>query len=359
MAIAAEAEIEPEELSTPAATGRVRIVPREWLLLFVLAAVQFTHIVDFMIIMPLGPVYMREMSLVPSEFGHVLAAYTISAGIASLAASRLLDRFDRKSALLVLYGGFAFGTFLCAIATNYAFLLTARIVAGAFGGVAAAVVLAIVGDVFADARRGTAMGVVMTAFSIASIAGMPAGLALVDAFGWQAPFIALTATSGLVLIMAAFALPKLRGHLAHGPASSVSTWNLVSDANHLRAFGLTAALYFGTSTVIPFLATYLTVITRRVVVQQLLKRKSVGRLDAAAGQAAYDGAANGHNSISNRDEVARLLEELEGTEAQVVRMYHLEGKSYQEISSLVGMPENSIGPTLSRAREKMRRAAVE
>ncbi len=107
------------------------------------------------------------------------------------------------------------------------------------------------------------------------------------------------------------------------------------------------------------LATYLTVITRRVVVQQLLKRKSLTRLDAAAGQAAYDGAASGHDSVNNRDEVARLLEELEGTEAQVVRMYHLEGKSYQEISTIVGMPENSIGPTLSRAREKMRRAAVD
>ena len=99
------------------------------------------------------------------------------------------------------------------------------------------------------------------------------------------------------------------------------------------------------------LSTYLTVITRRVVVQQLIKRKSTARLDGAANHAAHDGAAGGYESVSNRDEVARLLEELEGTEAQVVRMYHLEGKSYQEISSLVGMPENSIGPTLSR-REK-------
>ncbi len=107
------------------------------------------------------------------------------------------------------------------------------------------------------------------------------------------------------------------------------------------------------------LATYLTVITRRVVVQQLLKRKSAQRLDTAASQAAYDGAAHSDDQLASRDEVTRLLEELEGTEAQVVRMRYLEGKSYQEISSVVGMPENSIGPTLSRAREKMRRAAVE
>jgi RNA polymerase sigma-70 factor (ECF subfamily) len=107
------------------------------------------------------------------------------------------------------------------------------------------------------------------------------------------------------------------------------------------------------------LATYLTVVTRRVVVQQLLKRKPTSRLDGAM-QPEYVGASvNGMQRIQDRDEVSRLLEELEGTEAQVVRMYHLEGKSYQEISSAVGMPENSIGPTLTRAREKMRRAAVE
>lgn len=111
------------------------------------------------------------------------------------------------------------------------------------------------------------------------------------------------------------------------------------------------------------LATYLTVVTRRVVVHQLIKRSGSSRLAPAAnGQAGHDPAAHhaaAEETASDRDEVARLLEELEGTEAQVVRMYHLEGKSYQEISSLVGMPENSIGPTLSRAREKMRRAAVQ
>jgi RNA polymerase sigma-70 factor (ECF subfamily) len=118
------------------------------------------------------------------------------------------------------------------------------------------------------------------------------------------------------------------------------------------------------------LATYLTVITRRVVVQRLIHGRHAmhrGNHGAASGDGVAQRAvemqpANGSvpgQPLSDRDEVARLLEELEGTEAQVVRMYHLEGKSYQEISSLVGMPENSIGPTLSRAREKMRRASVE
>ncbi len=105
------------------------------------------------------------------------------------------------------------------------------------------------------------------------------------------------------------------------------------------------------------LATYLTVIARRVVVHQLLSRKAAASLgEAEAALQASHLAAPVSDRISNREEVARLLEELEGTEAEIVRLYHLEGKTYQQISTAVGMPENSIGPTLSRAREKMRQA---
>jgi DHA1 family inner membrane transport protein len=233
------------------------LTAREWLLLLVLSAVQFTHIVDFMIIMPLGPVYMREMKLTPSEFGHVVAAYTVSAGIAGLIASRVLDRFGRKSALLTLYSGFVVGTFLCAIAPNYALLLVARTIAGAFGGVAAAVVLAIVGDAFPDARRGAAMGVVMSAFSVASIAGVPFGLQLEQWYGWQAPFFVLSGTGCLVLLLATILLPPLRGHLGRHAPRTVSTWEMLTEPNHLRAFLLTTALVFGSFTIFPFLATYL------------------------------------------------------------------------------------------------------
>jgi RNA polymerase sigma-70 factor (ECF subfamily) len=108
------------------------------------------------------------------------------------------------------------------------------------------------------------------------------------------------------------------------------------------------------------LATYLTVVTRRVVVHQLLKTKSPARLSDAPQPPSLDGSGGSPiERVQNRDEVQRLLDELDGAEAEVVRMYHLEGKSYQEISSLVGMPENSIGPTLSRARQKMRRVGVD
>jgi RNA polymerase sigma-70 factor (ECF subfamily) len=108
------------------------------------------------------------------------------------------------------------------------------------------------------------------------------------------------------------------------------------------------------------LATYLTVIARRVVVRSILERKVAARL--APGSATHDtndSAMPVEQRISDREQVARLLEGLEGDEAEIVRMYHLQEKSYQEISAAVGMPENSVGPVLSRAREKMRRAATE
>src|SRR3954471_11584625 len=124
----------------PSGAGRLPSA-REWLLLGVLAAIQFTHIVDFMIVMPLSPLYMKAMRLSTAEFGVVVAAYTAAAGAASLAASQFLDRFGRKAALLTLYAGFTVGTGLCAVAPNYPLLVAARALAGAFGGIAASVVL--------------------------------------------------------------------------------------------------------------------------------------------------------------------------------------------------------------------------
>src|SRR5437763_1328383 len=141
------------EPATPFATpGKdlSRLSVQEWILLLVLASVQFTHIVDFMIVMPLGSQFINAsadkadtLHMTTDEFGLVVAAYTISAGLASLFAARFLDRFDRKRALLALFAGFTLGTLLCAVAVNYEFLLLARAIAGAFGGIAGANVLAI------------------------------------------------------------------------------------------------------------------------------------------------------------------------------------------------------------------------
>ncbi len=246
-------DVDAEVPYSPGGGASPRLSAGEWLLLLVLASVQFVHIVDFMIIMPLGSTFINTkgqpeetaaLHLTTGQFGLVVSAYTLSAGIASLFAARFLDRFDRKSALVVLFAGFTLGTLLCAVATTYPLLLAARAVAGAFGGVCAANVMAIIGDAFPDSRRATATGVVMSAFSIASIAG------------GRAPFIVLGGLSVVVLVLAAWVLPPLRGHLGRFWASP-DTWKVATDPNHVRAFALMAALIGSSFLVVPYLATCL------------------------------------------------------------------------------------------------------
>jgi predicted MFS family arabinose efflux permease len=242
----------------PAGGMRVQLTAAEWLLLLVLGAVQFTHIVDFMIVMPLGPQYLRELDINTQQFGLLVAAYGFSASLAGLLAVWFIDRFDRKTALLALYAGFTAGTFLCAVAPGFGLLLLARTVTGGFGGVAASCVLAIVGDAFPYERRGTAMGVVMSAFSVASIVGVPAGLYLANNLGWRAPFTVLGVVSLAVLALGQAVLPSLRGHLAGGHGlRQASTWAVLTRPAHLRAYSLTIALVFSSILIAPYLAVYL------------------------------------------------------------------------------------------------------
>lgn len=145
----------------------------EKLLLFILAAIQFTNIVDFMIMMPLGPQLMRLFDISPRQFSLLVSAYTFSAGIFGFLAAFQIDKFDRKTALLFVYSGFLLGTFACALAPGYEWLIAARVFTGAFGGVLGALVLSVVGDTIPMERRATAMGLVTAAFSVASVFGVP------------------------------------------------------------------------------------------------------------------------------------------------------------------------------------------
>ena len=184
-------------------------------LLFALAAIQFTTTLDFLIIMPLGPQYMRVFAINPAQFGLMVSAYAISAGISGILAGCFLDRFDRKPALLTLYLGFGVGTLFCAMAPTYGLLVAARVLAGAFGGVSGSLILAIVGDVIPIERRGAAMGKLMSSFSVASICGVPLGVVLATHLSWHVPFYALAGLSLLVLLGVALVMPSLRGHLEH------------------------------------------------------------------------------------------------------------------------------------------------
>ncbi len=242
-----------------AASGLTR---REWLLIVVLSAVQFTHILDFVIMMPLGPQFKDDLQLTDQWFGFLVSAYAFSAAAAGLLAAWFIDRFDRKTALLALYAGFTLGTLCCAAAPNYAFLLAARAVTGAFGGVVAACILAIVGDAFPGPRRGRAMGAIMSAFSVASIVGIPAGLSLANGYGWRAPFVALTALGVAVCVLVNFVLPPMRSHLVRG-RQTVSVWSIFLEPTHLRAYLLMTALVLGSFMIVPYLASYLVANTGR------------------------------------------------------------------------------------------------
>ena len=163
----------------------------ERLLLLILAIVQFTHIIDFMIIMPLGSQFMSIFDITPKQFALIVSTYAFSAAFFGLISAMFIDRFDRKTALLFNYIGFTIGTLACSFAPDYYTLLAARCITGAFGGVLAALVLAIVGDVIPFERRGMAMGIVMTAFSVASVVGVPVGIYLAALYDWTVPFLAV------------------------------------------------------------------------------------------------------------------------------------------------------------------------
>src|SRR5437867_9445137 len=205
-------------------------------LLLLLAAVQFTHIVDFMILMPLGPQLMRELHMGPGHFSALVAAYTISSGVVGLLAAPFIDRFDRRKVLLLAYAGFAAGTLACALSQNATTLLAARALSGAFGGLSTAMVMAIISDVVPAERRAAGIGVVMTAFSVAAAVGIPFGLQLAQHWRWEAPFGLLTGIAVMVWMIAFLRLPAIQGHLEGGPGQPARAFaELLCDTNAGRA----------------------------------------------------------------------------------------------------------------------------
>jgi predicted MFS family arabinose efflux permease len=227
----------------------------EWSLLFVLVAVQFTHMVDFVIIMPLGERLQRELEIGPQEFGWVVAAYAWAAGIASLLASFAMDRFDRRPTLLALYGGFAVSTLLCGLANTYVELLVARTLAGVFGGLASVSLMSMIGDVFPPEKRGRATGAVISAFAAASVIGLPIGLWLAEFYGRGAPFLALAVVSAGVWILGWVRLPPVRGHLDSPRRHPLTEFAaVVRVPNHLWGFAFSFFLVLGTFTVASFIA---------------------------------------------------------------------------------------------------------
>ena len=232
---------------------------KERLLLLTLAAINFTNIMDFMIMMPLGPQLMRIFNINTQQFGLVVYSYTFSAGFSGFCTAFFIDKFDRKRFLQVLYAGFLIGTLLCGLANTYELLMIARIFTGLFGGVLGAVILAIVGDVIPFNRRGQAMGFVMAAFSIASVLGVPFGLRIANQFGWNTPFLLLAFLALPVQFFIFKFVPNLSTHTQAGKQVQVLQVikNITSSPNQRKAITLMMVVMFGHFSIIPFLSPYM------------------------------------------------------------------------------------------------------
>jgi predicted MFS family arabinose efflux permease len=233
---------------------------REFWLLLTLAGIQFTHILDFMIMMPLGPQFRQIFSISDAQFGVLVSAYTFAAGASGLLAALFVDRFGRKKLLLTLYALFALATLACGLAASYEQLMAARIAAGIFGGVLSALAQTVVGDVVPPERRGRAMGIVMSSFSISTVAGVPLGLYLAAHFNWHVPFFAIAALSGLLVIFAWQTMPPLRDHLkaARKMSPLVNLISTLQNHDHQKALLFTFLMMFVGFVVIPYITMYTT-----------------------------------------------------------------------------------------------------
>jgi predicted MFS family arabinose efflux permease len=244
----------------------------EWFVIVLMAFIQFTVIVDFMILSPIGAILMPTLRITPREFSFLVAVYGFSAAAAGLCNAGFADRFERKKLLLFFYCGFAVGTLFCGLAKSYTVLFVARLVTGAFGGVIGATVYSITTDLFSFDRRGRVQAFVQTGFATSQVLGIPGGLLIANAWGWQAPFLALfiicLATS---LVIYFYLHPIARASPDLTPHNDASFYQIIKTAVNVRytvAFATIALLTAGSFMMMPF-ATAFSVNNLGIAVQDL------------------------------------------------------------------------------------------
>ena len=224
------------------------------MVIFILAMTQFTVILDFMIMSPLGDMLMKSLSLKPSAFGIAVSAYAFSAGLSGLLTAGFADRFDRKKLLVFFYTGFIIGTIFCGLAHSYAALLAARIITGLFGGVIGSISMAIITDLFSLQQRGRVMGFVQMGFGASQVLGVPIGLYVANAWSWEAPFLM---TAGLAILIAILILVKLQPVTRHLSVQNDRTalahlWHTVERRDYRIGFAATAVFSIGGFMMLPF-----------------------------------------------------------------------------------------------------------
>lgn len=230
------------------------------LVLYALAFINFTHIVDSMLIMPLGDIFIKEFDISPKQYGILVSGYAFSAFVSSLLGVFFLDRYDRKKVLLIIYTGFSLGTLACAFAQGYTSLLLLRILTGFFGGMIGAMVLSIVSDLYLFKERGAAMGVLFAAFSAASALGVPIGIYLAAKGNWQLPFMIIGLVALLISLVIYLVFPNMKEHLQEQQEKLdlvTTVTNITSDSNQLRALAAGFVLVVAHFLIIPFISPYL------------------------------------------------------------------------------------------------------
>jgi predicted MFS family arabinose efflux permease len=237
----------------------IELTPRtERFFLLTLAGIQFSHVLDFMIMMPLGPILMQAFGIGTQEFGLLVASYSFSAAASGILAATFVDLFERKRLLLISFTLFALATLACGLAPGYSTLLLARGLAGVFGGIMGALIHTMIGDAIPFSRRAKASGIVSMAFSVSTIAGIPLSLWLANEFSWRAPFILIAGLSVFFLAVGLRFLPELRHHLSEEKRAHLlsATFSVLGDSNHLRALLFSALIIFSGFTVIPYITVY-------------------------------------------------------------------------------------------------------
>jgi len=234
---------------------------KERIILLILAALNFTHILDFMIMMPLGNYLMPYFDIDTQQFSFLVAAYTVSAAVSGFAAAFFVDRYDRKKILLFGYSGFILGTIACGLAPGYEWLLTFRLITGVFGGLIGAQVLSIVSDIFTYERRGRAMGAIMSAFAVASTIGVPFALYLSNLISWHAPFILVGGLGIVIIPLIIRFLPPMTSHLHGDNANVARKWQILKQVWNNRqartALIFSGMVMMGHFLIIPFINPYM------------------------------------------------------------------------------------------------------
>lgn len=224
-------------------------------ILLLLAAVQFCNIVDFMIMMPMGHQLMETFSISAQQFSWLVSSYTFSAGVSGFVMVFFADRFDRKRLLLQMFTGFTVGTFFCAVAPTFEFLLVSRLITGVFGGVLGSIVMSIVGDLVPVSRRGYGMGMINTAFSMASVIGVPLGLFLATSISWHAPFLFIVALALPLIVLLWKKVPSMRSHIGEETPRAYEVLAVIfRNSNQRRALLFVCVLMFAHFSIIPFLS---------------------------------------------------------------------------------------------------------